>query len=102
MDPKIYSNGSIEIYAQDKYSADKRWESFKLYLNKSYRSKISENFRCNFKIFYLKILIYYMKILKRHQLFEKININNIGYNKELKCRQLQNKDAQQSFQLMRL
>ncbi len=92
MDPKIYSNGSIEIYAQDKYSADKRWESFKLYLNKSYRSKISENFRCN--------LLLYENFKKTPIIWK--NINNIGYNKELKCRQLQNKDAQQSFQLMRL
>jgi len=38
-----------------------------------------------------------MKILKRRQLFEKININNIGYNKELKCRQLQNKDCSTEF-----
>ena len=42
-----------------------------------------------------------MKILKRRQLFEKsfekININNIGYNKELKCRQLQYKDCSSEF-----
>lgn len=66
MDPKIYSNGSIEIYAQDKYSADKRWESFKLYLNKSLEeAKLVKT---------LGVIYYYMKILKRRQLFEKISI----------------------------
>jgi hypothetical protein len=45
----------------------------------------------------LGVIYYYMKILKRRQLFEKININNIGYNKELKCRQLQNKDCSTEF-----
>jgi hypothetical protein len=54
MDPEIYSNGSIEIYAQDKYSADKRWEIFKLNFNKSYKSKISENFRLILKFFIYK------------------------------------------------